>query len=93
MKIWKLSITDTSSPHAETALIDGPIIVRAATPDEARELVGRFSKATKPSSPYEDTKWNAWSLTEATSCEIYENSGYSVEGDKGILEPSNWKDY
>lgn len=87
MPIWKLEPQNVDSPHWQASLYKGPVIVRAASEQEARHLaMQRFRSATAERAG-QDTLLNPWSQEPLVICTQVLHTGYDEAGKDEVLEP------
>lgn len=66
---------------------DEPVIVRAGTADEAREVA---TAALGRQHHTRDTLFDPWSYEGDTIIERYEGSEFEIEGEEALLSPKRW---
>jgi hypothetical protein len=85
MPIWKLEPQNPDSPHWQASTYQGPVIVRAASEQEARHLaMQRFAKAGQRA---EDTLLDPWGQEPLVFCTRLHDTRYDEDGKDEVLEP------
>ena len=87
MPIWKLEPINSDDDHWKASRYVGPLFVRAADDDGARELAAmeyRKSEGNLPSGKVPTTPWRyAW----LANCTRVEDTEYDEDGPDAILGP------
>jgi hypothetical protein len=92
MPIWELKPTDKESAQWRASRYTDKIIVRAASPDKAREFAtSRLHKMSKPISGA-DTPHSPWNQPDLVACRLLKDSRYDEDGPDEILEPKELND-
>lgn len=87
MPIWKLTPTNVESTDWQGSTYKGPVVVRAESDKEARELaVSRFVIAVRRV-PGQNTSMCPWTQEKLVISEQLENSEYEETGPDEVLFP------
>lgn len=87
MNIWKLSVTDSNSPNWEASTYKGDVIARAKNEHDARMVTTHAFVIATERRTGEHIKFCPWMVETDTSCELLENSEYTIKGESGVLSP------
>lgn len=68
----------------------GDLIVRAEDEDDARRIAMRTMTIAASYRTGEATSFCPWKYPEFVSCVILSASGFSVDGRREVLSPSDW---
>ena len=89
MNLWILKVLDPTAPDWEASTYQGDVVVRASDERTARrEASNRFAIATNRNLG-EPVKASPWPQAQLVSCEEYSGNECPVQGETGVLYPSN----
>ena len=87
MPIWELKPTDEKSEQWRASRYTDTIIVRAASPDKARELATSKLHQAARRRFRADTPHSPWNQADLVVCKPLKDSRYDEYGPDEILEP------
>jgi hypothetical protein len=82
MTIWRLIPVDLAASHWRATIYKGPLVVRAASEQQAREL------ARQDFAPAGGSRDQPWSCPEVVRAEVIDDPHYPDAGAAEILELS-----
>lgn len=90
MHIWRLTpvAKHLNSPQWNKSTCKDPVLVRARTADQARELAREMLQDKRAGEPWRN---NPWMDPPLVQCEQATNTGSPDEGEPGILEPTRYR--
>ncbi len=87
MPIWRLEPINPDDHHWRASTYTGPVFVRAADEDKARELAASKFRIGAEPSPGAELPRPPWLYPWLTTCARIEESEYAEDGPDTILGP------
>lgn len=87
MPIWKLAPINPDDHHWQASTYAGPLTVRAADEDKARQLAASQFRIGAEKPPGAQIPRTPWLYSWLATCKRIEASEFEVDGPDTILEP------
>lgn len=89
MNLWILKVLDSASANWEASTYKGEVIVRASDEISARREASNCFAIATDRNLGEIVKASPWPQAQLVSCEQYSGNEYPIQGEVGVLYPSN----
>ena len=87
MPIWRLEPINPADSHWQASTYAGPLYLRAADEDKARELAASLFRIGAGKSPEAEVPRTPWNFSWLATCERIKVSEFEEDGPNTILGP------